>query len=538
MRILRAAFAAAVLAGAMSVEFQASAGLPAAATSAPCESLMSLKIPNATITAAADVGAGAFVAPAAARGANDEAAQGRAGGAAAAGGAGAGGGSGNPYANAPAFCRVQATLKPTPDSDIKAEVWLPATWNTKYQAVGNGGWAGTVSYPAMAAAVTSGYATASTDTGHTGGTADFALGHPEKLKDFGYRAIHETTVFAKQVIDKFYSTAPTISYFNGCSTGGRQAITEAQRYPSDFNAIVAGASAWDGMRMHAMRIAVSQKVNKNADGVIPPSKLTMLHNAVLEACDALDGVKDGVIENPMKCKFDYAQLTCKNGDGPECLTPGQVESAKALTSPLVNPANGKVIEERHLMPGAELGFATLGGAQPLGLSTSGLRMIAFKDPAWDWKTFDAARDWDMVSRADEGALFSGDPNLKPFFDRGGKLLMYHGWTDQQVTPMESTIYYDRVLKQVGRAAVDKGLALFMVPGMNHCRGGAGTDTFDKMGTIEKWVASNTPPATIAASHLTAGKVDRTRPLCRYPQVARYKEAGDTNDAANFACGNP
>jgi feruloyl esterase len=272
--------------------------------------------------------------------------------------------------------------------------------------------------------------------------------------------------------------------------------------------------------------------------VIPPSKLTMLHNAVLEACDALDGVKDGVIENPMKCKFDYAQLTCKNGDGPECLTPGQVESAKALTSPLVNPANGKVIEERHLMPGAELGFATLGGAQSLGLSTSGLRMIAFKDPAWDWKTFDAARDWDMVSRADEGALFSGDPNLKPFFDRGGKLLMYHGWTDQQVTPMESTIYYDRVLKQVGRAAVDKGLALFMVPGMNHCRGGAGTDTFDKMGTIEKWVASNTPPATIAASHLPAGKVDRTRPLCRYPQVARYKEAGDTNDAANFACGNP
>src|SRR5262249_34765412 len=208
------------------------------------------------------------------------------------GGGGAGrGAAANPYANVPAFCRVRATLPPSADSDMKAEVWLPAAgWNGKYEAVGGGGWAGAISYPAMAAAVAAGYATSSTDTGHSGGNADFALGHPEKLVDFGYRAIHETTAFARPVIDAFYGTGAKLAFFNGCSTGGRQAITEAQRYPADFDAIVAGASAWDGMRMHALRVAVNQAVNRNADGVIPPAKLPMVHAAVLEACDALDGV--------------------------------------------------------------------------------------------------------------------------------------------------------------------------------------------------------------------------------------------------------
>jgi feruloyl esterase len=260
---------------------------------------------------------------------------------------------------------------------------------------------------------------------------------------------------------------------------------------------------------------------------------------VLEACDALDGVKDGVIENPLKCTFDYAQLACKGGnDGPDCLTPGQVNAAKLLTSPLTDPATGRILDQRHLMPGAELGFSTLGGASPLGLSVSGFKNVVFKDPNWDYKTFNPGRDWEMAARADEGALFSGDPNLKPFFDRGGKLLMYHGWTDQQVTPMESTIYYDSVIKKVGKDVAAKGLALFMVPGMNHCQGGVGTDTFDKMGTIEAWVASKTAPTQIVASHRTLGAVDRTRPLCRYPQVAKYSGSGSTDEAANFSCVTP
>jgi len=497
---------------------------------ASCESLVTLTLPHATIDSAETIAAGAFVAPVPARGTNATAA------------AAAGRGRGapvNPYASLPAFCRVRATLTPSSDSDIKAEVWLPASgWNGKYQAVGGGGWAGVISYTAMAAAVRAGYATSSTDTGHTGGTADFALGHPQKLIDFGYRAIHETTAFARPVVDAFYGAAPKLAFFNGCSTGGRQAITEAQRYPNDFDAIVAGASAWDGMRMHALRVATNQIVTRNADGVIPPAKFPMIHQAVLDACDALDGVKDGVIENPLQCHFDYASLACKGADGPECLTPGEIESAKALTSPLKDVRTGTVIDERHLWPGSELGWATLGGAQPLGLSVSGLANILFKDPRWDWRTFEVAKGMDEAAKADGGALFSGDANLTPFFKHGGKLLMYHGWTDQQVTPQESTIYYEKVVKAVGREAAAKGIALFMVPGMNHCQGGAGTDTFDKMAAIESWVATGVAPKQIIASHLTSGTVDRTRPLCPFPQVAKYKGAGDTNDASNFACATP
>ena len=531
MKLVHAAFAAATIATVAAVYVPASAssssnaarGVMTLAAPASCESLASVALPHAKVESAQLVAQGAFVAPAV---------RGREG----AGGRGA---AVNPYEKTPAFCRVTARLTPSSDSDIKAEVWLPASgWNGKYEAVGGGGWAGVVSYPAMAAAVAAGYATASTDTGHTGGTADFALGHPEKLIDFGYRAIHETTVAARPIIDAFYGSAPKVSFFNGCSTGGRQAITEAQRYPNDFDGIVAGASAWDGMRMHASRVAVSQVVNSNPDGVIPPAKLPMIHAAVLDACDALDGVKDGVIENPLQCRFDYAKLACKGADGPDCLTQGQVESAKALTSPLKNAKTGRVIDERHLMPGSELGFATLGGAAPLGLSVSGLANILFKDPNWDWHTFEVSKDFDRAAQADGGAVFSGDPNLKPFFDRGGKLLMYHGWTDPQVTPMESTIYYDKVVKAVGKDASAKGIALFMVPGMNHCQGGAGTDTFDKMAAIEVWVASGRAPAQIIASHRTAGKVDKTRPLCPFPQVAKYKGTGETTDAVNFACGLP
>jgi tannase/feruloyl esterase len=287
-----------------------------------------------------------------------------------------------------------------------------------------------------------------------------------------------------------------------------------------------------------VRVAVSQIVNRNADGVIPPAKLPMIHAAVLDACDALDGVKDGVIENPLQCRFDYATLACKGAEGPECLTPGQVESAKALTSPLQDVRTGNVIDERHLWPGAELGWATLGGAAPLGLSVSGLSNVLYKDPKWDWRSFEVAKGIEEAAKADGGALFSGDPNLKPFFDRGGRLLMYHGWTDQQVTPQTSTIYYDKVVKTVGKEAAAKGIALYMVPGMNHCQGGAGTDVFDKMAAIEQWVATGSAPKQIIASHRTDGKVDKTRPICRFPEVAKYKGSGDTNDAASFACALP
>ena len=486
---------------------------PAQAATA-CEQLASLALPNAKISSAQVVAAGAFVPPT---------------------GAGARGGA-NVYASLPAFCRITATLTPTSDSDIKTEIWLPATaWNGKFLAVGNGGWAGAIPYAAIAAAVAAGYAGAGTDTGHTGGNADFALGHPEKLIDLAYRSIHEMTVQSKKLITAHYGTAAKSSYYNGCSQGGRQGLAAAQKYPEDFNGIIAGAASWDQMRAHGAREALNLIVNKDPDSAIPRTKYAMIHDAVLNACDALDGVKDGVLENPPMCKFDYAQLMCKAGDAADCLTKGQIESAKAMTSSLKDPKTGKILFDGHLMPGSELGWATLGGPEPLGLSTSGMRNIVFQDPKWDYHTMNISTDVDRAAKSDNGAMYTGDPNLKPFFDRGGKLLMYHGWQDPQVNPLLSVTYYENVVKTVGKNKAASSIELFMIPGMNHCQGGPGADSFDKVKVLEQWVEQGKKPAQIVASHLTNGRVDKTRPLCPYPQVAKYKGTGSTDDAANFLC---
>jgi feruloyl esterase len=478
----------------------------------PCEALTNVKLTNAKVTSATVVAAGAFVPP---------------------GGAARGGGG---FANLPAFCRVAATLTPTTDSDIKIELWLPQSdWNGKFEAVGNGGWAGTIPYPAIASAMTNGYAAAGTDTGHTGNNADFAFGHPEKVIDLAYRSIHEMTAQSKVILAEHYGSPAKYSYYNGCSQGGRQGLAEAQRYPKDFDGIIAGASAIDQMRMHGARTALNILVNKNPDSVIPRTKYSMVNTAVLNACDALDGVKDGVLEDPMKCKFDYATLLCKADDAPDCLTKGQVESAKQMTSPLKDPKTGKTVFNGYLVPGSELGWATLGGPQPLGLSISGLQNIVFGNKSWDYHTMELGPDIDRAAKSDNGATATNNPNLQPFFDRGGKLLMYHGWSDPQVTPMNSVLYYNDVLKTVGKGAAGKSIELFMIPGMNHCATGPGTDTFDKVKVLEEWVEKGTAPKRIVASHLTSGAVDKTRPLCPYPQVAKYSGTGDTNDAANFSC---
>ena len=482
------------------------------ATAAPCDDVARMTIPAATITSAEVVGAGAFTPP----------------------GARGGGAPAQIYPALPAFCRVRVTLAPSSDSDIKAEVWLPsANWNGKLQAVGNGGWAGTIPYPAMAAAVAAGYATVGTDTGHVGNNADFAPGHPEKLVDFAYRAIHEMTVASKAAISTHYGNAPKISYFNGCSQGGRQAITSAQRYPQDFDGIVAGASAWNQMRSHAARFSINRFMNRSAGSAIPPDKYPLIHNAVLNACDGLDGVKDGVIENPTKCSFDYKALECRGEDASACLTPAQVESARAMVSPVKDPKTGAVIFEGHLWPGSELEWDVLGGPQPLGIAVSGLKNVAYGGTKWDPDGFTAA-DIETADRSDRDLLDSSNPNLKPYFDRGGKLLMWHGWADPQVTPQTSTIYFTNVLKTVGKKAGDS-IALFMLPGVYHCGGGPGPDRFDRMAALEQWVEGGRKPTRIVASHQTNGTVDRTRPLCPFGQVARWNGSGSTDDEKNFSC---
>jgi feruloyl esterase len=412
---------------------------------------------------------------------------------------------------------------------------MPASgWNGKFQGVGNGGWAGSISYPALAAAVAAGYAAASTDTGHVGNTAAFALDHPEKLVDMGYRAVHEMTVEGRAIVDAYYGSRPSRSVWNGCSQGGRQAITEAERYPADYDAILAGAPAIYNMELHVARVALNALAHRTADSAIPAEKLPMVHDAVLAACDARDGVKDGVIDDPLACDFDPRLLLCKEGDGPSCLTAAQADTMRALYAPIKN-GRGSIVSPPLLQPGTELGWGTLAGPKPLALATEAMQYVVFKDPRWDWHAFNAATDFDIALKADERILGLTDPNLKPFFDRGGKLLMYHGWADPQVPAQNSVRYFTDVVKTTGAAAVGKSIQLYMVPGMGHCAGGAGPDTFDKVGAIESWMATGKAPGQIIASRVKDGKTERTRPLCPYPQVARYKGTGSTDEAANFIC---
>jgi feruloyl esterase len=486
----------------------------AAAGPIACEALRQVPLTNGTLISAESVQAGAFTPPGATNASAADA-----------------------FRNLPAFCRVTARLTPTPDSDIRVEVWLPLSgWNRKVQAVGNGGLGGTISYAALAAAIRTGYATVGTDTGHVGGNGDFVPGHPEKLVDFAYRAIHEMTVAAKAVVTAHYDARPARAYFNACSTGGRQGLVEAQRYPEDFDGIVAGDASWDQMRLYAARVALNVFVNREPAAVIPPAKYPMIHNAVLGACDALDGVKDGVIENPARCAFDFATLTCAGDDRADCLTKAQVESAKTMASPIIDRQSGAILHPGRYYPGSELGWGGVGGPVPSGESLEGMKKIVF-NAAWDYHTIRVPDDVERAVRADEGLLRGADPDLTRFFGRGGKLLMYHGWADPLVTPDASLIMYRQINDAVGPAAT-RSLALFMVPGMGHCQGGPGTDVFDKVAALDQWVESGITPQSIPASHMTGTVADRTRPLCAYPATAHYIGSGSTDEARNFRCQAP
>jgi len=435
-----------------------------------------------------------------------------------------------------AFCRVFLTIAPTADSDIKAEVWLPVSgWNRKFQAVGNGDAAGVISYAAMVEAIRGGYATSSTDTGHVGNTMAFALGHPDKYVDFGYRAVHEMTVHAKTIVETFYGTAPVHSYWNGCSQGGRQGITEAIRYPADFDAIIAGAPAIAHMELHAARLALNRFVHRSNDSYIPPEKYPAIHRAALNACDALDGVHDGLIAKPSACRFDPAVLECRRGDDRSCLTAAQVETARGMYAPIADPLTGQVVSPAILQPGSELGWGRLAGPEPLPNAVEPFKYVVFKNEQWDWRAFRLSLDLPRALRVDDGIINRVDPNLQPFFDAGGKLLMYHGWSDPQVPPLGTIAYFNAVLKATNESRRGNAIELYLQPGVNHCWGGDGPDIFDAVGALDQWTRSGRAPARITAMHMSASGVDRTRPLCPYPQVATYVGSGSIDQAENFRC---
>jgi feruloyl esterase len=460
--------------------------------------------------------------------------------------------------NLPAFCRVAGSIKPSADSDIRFEVWLPAgNWNGKFQGVGNGGFAGVINFAGLADAVRHNYATASTDTGHQAGATDarWALHHPEKIVDYGYRAIHETAVTAKLIIKQFYGEDPRWAYFNSCSNGGRQALMEAQRYPADYTGIIAGAPAnyWTHLLADAAENMLAT-LNKPED-YIPASKLPAIQAAALAACDTIDRVKDGVIEDPRQCHFDPSTLLCKGGDSPACLTAPQVAALKKLY------AGATTSKGRRIFPGYSPG----GEADPAGwlpwitgpapeksalyaFGTQFFVNMVFDNPDWQFRTFDIDRDVKTADDKMARILNSNDPDLSAFQKRGGKLIVYHGWSDAAIPPQNAIDYVDSVAAKMGAGNIEGFLRLYMVPGMQHCGGGAGTTNFGQSGTpaadrlhdldaaLEAWVEQGQAPSEIVASKRTAaGTVIRTRPLCPYPSIASWKGSGSTDDAANFAC---
>ena len=458
------------------------------------------------------------------------------------------------------FCRVAGTSSPEAGSQIKFEVWMPAAgdWNGRFQGIGSGGSAGAIRYRQLAAAVAGGYAAVATDNGHTstsGFDGSWSLGHPVRLVDFGYRAQHEATMAGKAVTRAYYGRDADFSYFVGCSQGGHHALMEAQRYPEDYDGIVAGAPAnyWIGLMTAELWAGLATTRDPEQD--LPRAKLPVLGAAVMAACDGLDGLEDGLIDDPRNCDFDPGALLCDGEDAGDCLTAGQVAAARAIYAGPVRPSTGE-----SLFPGYALGSEHfeapdgLGGwarywsgiAEPGGSTAQFMKYSVFEDPDYDLNRFDFDADWDRANNRSLGndetlatALNAIDPDLSAFKARGGKLISYHGWADALITGHYAVQYYEDVLAAMGGPEETTDFyRLFMAPGVAHCRGGPGPDRFDAVGAIERWVEQGVAPDRIIASKVVNGEVRRSRPLCVYPQVARYGGSGSIDDAANFACVNP
>jgi hypothetical protein len=466
------------------------------------------------------------------------------------------------YKSLPAFCRVVAEAKPTADSDIKLEVWLPVSgWNGKLQGIGNGGFAGLIDYVQLSVAMSKGYAATATDAGHTGSPIDatWALGHPEKVVDFGHRGIHEMTQVAKEAVRGFYGKSPQRSYFAGCSDGGREALMEAQRYPADYDGILAGAPANYWTALLSTAAWDTQALTLDAASFIPPAKIPAISAAVLAACDALDGVRDGILNDPRQCHFDPATIECKAGeDTDKCLTAPQAAALKKIYAGPHDPQGHEVFP--GYLPGAEDGQGGWGlwitGPAPIKslMAFFGIGYFSnmvYEKSDWDYKTFTLEAGMKSAEEKTASALNAVDADLKPFKARGGKLILYHGWEDPAIPAINTVNYYQSVLAKMGQRDADSFVRLYMVPGMQHCDNGPGPDSFGQVGklafddpqhsvdaALEQWVEKGAAPSTIITSKYSAEDkhhATMTRPLCAYPQAAKYKGSGDTNDAANFVC---
>jgi hypothetical protein len=508
------------------------AAAPAAAATT-CESLSGVELADTTITAATTVSTGTFTVP--------------------------GGRGGRALDHLPTFCQVHGVIKPTRTSMIHFEVWLPTdTWNGRLQVVGNGGLAGTIGYAAMAGALRDGFATASTDTGHTSAEPPTWLEDHERLVDYSYRGLHLTTMNAKVIVNQFYSQSPKYAYYTGCSTGGKQGLMEAQRYPADFDGILAGDAA--NFWTHQMASEVwNGVVTSSPDTNLSKAKLQLVQDAAIAACDKLDGAADGLVSDPMHCTFDPGVLECKGeSDSADCLTAAQVGAVRKVYSGPVNPRTGQSVYP-GLYPGGEMGWASgvvINRGNTSGVSSNTFWSFAmFDNPDWPFRSFDFDKD---LARADAQlapVTNATDPNLDEFERLGHKMIYYHGAADPLIPAQNGIDYYDSVVKaQNGLQQTQAFYRAFLVPGLYHCSGGPGPIAFGTSGqppkgqedadhdillALQRWVESGTAPNQVIATRYKDGDaskgVEFQRPLCAYPQVAVYKGSGDMNDAANFSC---
>ena len=464
----------------------------------------------------------------------------------------------HPLQDLPAFCRVTGVIRPTTDSVIRFEVWLPENdWNQRFLGVGNGGFAGTIGYQGLAGNLKRGFATAGSDAGHQGQAEDasWAYEHPEKIKDFGWRAVHLTTERSKQIVQAYYSKPIAKAYFDSCSDGGREALMEAQRFPQDYDGILAGAPANAWSRMVSSGVDVTQVTLGDPRAYISSLKLPAVQKAALAACDELDGVKDGIISKPEQCHFDPEVLLCKAEDSLECLTKPQLNSLRKYYS------GGKDSAGKPIFPGMTMGDEA--GAWPAWISGQGpgaaagssylqnyFRYMVTGDTKWNVLTANVDASLAEAVKKTAADLDSTNPDLSAFAGRGGKLILYHGWNDPAISPWNTIAYYHSVQQTMGAEKAAGFVQLYMAPGMEHCVGGPGPSAFGQLGiatssgpkfgvfdALVDWVEKGVPAGTVVATKYdAANKVVMTRPLCPYPQTAKYKGTGDTNDAANFVCG--
>jgi feruloyl esterase len=460
----------------------------------------------------------------------------------------------------PTFCRVAGVARPSADSDIHFEVWIPPRqhWNQYLKGVGNGGYGGAIDYTAMAESVRRGFAVAATDTGHTGGDLSFGFDHPERIIDWADRAVHVTTQAAKEFVRVYIGTPAHRAVFVGCSTGGQQALAEVQRYPTDYDGVIAGDPGNDRVHLNVGFLwAFTATHDEHGNSILPLSKLSLINHAALAACDAVDGVKDGIISAPERCRFDPGALLCKSADTDQCLTAAQVVAVRKVYAGPRNPRTGAQIIAGY-SPGSESpdgdssgGWKTYIVAPKEPMRLEFWRRWVYDDPAWDWHTFDYDRG---VAYADEkmAVVNAADADLHAYRRRGGKIIMYSGWADPIGPPMDAVNYYRRVEQTMGgRDQTQSFLRLFMVPGMAHCGGGPGPSNFgapypgpgpssldaehDIVSALLKWIDTGVAPERIIAAHVAGNQIDRTRPLCPYPKIPRWNGTGNSDEAESFSC---